>query len=409
MEIGYINFGTEEKNNLYKVIQSIRDHHAIDELGIGRIRDAFSNKMFPGMSILQNRAKYFVLLPALYLEAEKGHYKTVEEVRQRILDMEIRLTRQLLNGTPKYEDQYGITGNSVINKAERNRNQYVKYDPSYIYWGGLVTYGLVKADGSVYRLIFERSLARHNSPQKYRKKDENDTADSGDLSGTMQLFDTGGLKYEFDGKTPINIFLTKAEAEFLKKRIELSENSKDSLLAYLLDNNTPLVEDYQELKQVWSELPEQYLYPYLLSARFSRFVYLLRIFYNYLYDLRTANEDVANKQFQMYLSYLDEHRDELTEASMEEIISFVDREVNDIAVKKFCLQTAQCVEKEDLHALKELIVTREKATKGWTRAKLTNWKKYVGIPHAGAFFLDYRWNLVYKMIKEIKRGIEYGG
>ena len=46
MQLGYINFSQEEKNNLYKVIQSIRDHHAIDELGIGRIRDAFSNKMF---------------------------------------------------------------------------------------------------------------------------------------------------------------------------------------------------------------------------------------------------------------------------------------------------------------------------------------------------------------------------
>lgn len=408
MDIGYINFGAEEKNNLYKVIQSIRDHHAIDELGIGRIRDAFSNKMFPGMSVLQNRAKYFVLLPALYLEAEKGHYKNPDEVQPRILDMEIRLTRQLLNGTPKPEDQYGITGNSVIDKAEKNRNQYVKYDPSYIYWGGLVTYGLVKADGNLYRLIYERSLARHSNPQKYRKTDENDTADSGDLSGTMQLFDTGGLKYEFDGKTPINILLTKSEAEFLKKRIELSENSKDSLLAYLLNNDIPVVEEYQELKQVWGELPNQYLYPYLLSARFSRFVYLLRIFYNYLYDKRTASEDHTDKQFQMYVSYLDEHKEEFTGSSMEEILSFVDNDVNDIAVKKFCLQAAQFVEKGDLQTLEDLIVAREKATKGWTRAKLTNWKKYVGVPHAGAFFLDYRWSLVYKMINEIKKGIGYG-
>lgn len=43
MEIGYINFSAEERNNIYKVIQSIRDPQAIDELGIGRIRDAFSN------------------------------------------------------------------------------------------------------------------------------------------------------------------------------------------------------------------------------------------------------------------------------------------------------------------------------------------------------------------------------
>lgn len=98
MELGYINFSNEEKNNLYKVIQSIREHHAIDELGIGRIRDAFSNEMFPGMSTLQNRAKYFAVLPALYYKAEKGHYNNVREVRRRVLDLEIKLTRQLMNG-----------------------------------------------------------------------------------------------------------------------------------------------------------------------------------------------------------------------------------------------------------------------------------------------------------------------
>lgn len=408
MKIGYINFGAEEKNNLYKVIQSIRDHHAIDELGIGRIRDAFSNKMFPGMSVLQGRAKYFVLLPALYLEAEKAHYKTVEEVRRKVLDMEIKLTRQLLNGTPRPEDQLSITGSSMIDKAEKNSSQYVKYDPSYIYWGGLVTYGFVKTNGSVYRLIFERSLARHNSPQKYYRDEESEITDSTDLSGTIQLFDTGGLKYIFDGKTPINIFLTKEEAEFLKRRIELSENSKDSLLAYLLNNDIPLVDNFQELRQVLNELPESYLYTYSLSARFSRYIYLLRIFYNYLYDKRTATEELANSQLQDYLDYYNEHKAEFTEIAMAEILKYVDEDVSDMAVKKFCLQTAKCVDEGDLETLEELIISREKATKGWSRAKLTNWEKYTGIPHTSAFFLDYRWSLVYKMINEIKRGLEYG-
>lgn len=71
MELGYINFSNEEKNNLYKVIQSIREHHAIDELGIGRIRDAFSNEMFPGMSTLQNRAKNFCSPTSLILQGRE--------------------------------------------------------------------------------------------------------------------------------------------------------------------------------------------------------------------------------------------------------------------------------------------------------------------------------------------------
>lgn len=71
MEIGHIKFSAEERNNIFKVIQSIRDNQAIDELGIGRIRDAFSNKMFPGMSTLQNRSKYFTVLPPYLLKLRR--------------------------------------------------------------------------------------------------------------------------------------------------------------------------------------------------------------------------------------------------------------------------------------------------------------------------------------------------
>ena len=205
MQLGYINFSQEEKNNLYKVIQSIRDHHAIDELGIGRIRDALSNKMFPGMSTLHNRAKYFAVLPYLYYHAEKGRYNSVREVRQRVLDLEIKLTRQLVEGCKSLDprENYGITGSKMIEQAERNSSKYVKYDPSYIYWGGLVTYELVKTDGNVYQLIYERSRKAQDHPEKLRKsKPEEHDGDSDDLSGRLQLFDTGGLSYTIDGKFP---------------------------------------------------------------------------------------------------------------------------------------------------------------------------------------------------------------
>ena len=79
MKLGFVNFSTEEQGKLRQVIQSIQEHQAIDELGLGRIRDAFSNKMFPGMSTLHNRAKYYAVLPSLFLEAERGSYKNVNE------------------------------------------------------------------------------------------------------------------------------------------------------------------------------------------------------------------------------------------------------------------------------------------------------------------------------------------
>ena len=273
MEIGYINFSNEEKNNLYKVIQSIRDHHAIDELGIGRIRDAFSNEMFPGMSTLQNRAKYFAILPALYYQAEKERYDNVREVRKRVLDLEIKLTRQLINGAETPEERYGITGSTLIEQAERDSSKYVKYDPTYIYWSGLVTYNMVTKDGNIYQLIYERSRRSQESPERLKKSSpEEYDGDAEEYMGRSQLFNTGGLRYVFDGRTPIPVKLNKAEAEFIYSCITKSEDSRDSLLAYILNHtDVPIIENYLELGAVWNELPTELRRVYVLSARFEKY------------------------------------------------------------------------------------------------------------------------------------------
>ena len=57
MQIGYITFNSEERQRVMKVLQLVRDQNAIDELGLGRLRDPYANEMLPGMSTLQRRAK----------------------------------------------------------------------------------------------------------------------------------------------------------------------------------------------------------------------------------------------------------------------------------------------------------------------------------------------------------------
>ena len=415
MQLGYINFSQEERNNLYKVIQSIREPHAIDELGIGRIRDAFSNKMFPGMSTLHNRAKYFVVLPCLYHQAEKGQYNSKNEVIQKVLDLEIKLTRQLVEWCKgvNASENYGITGSTVIDAAEKSSSKYVKYDPSYIYWGGLVTYEFVRMDGNVYELIFKRS--KH--PEKHCKlMSDGCDGDSEDLSGRPQpLFYTGGLNYKFDGKTPISIKLTRQEAEFIKDRITRSEKSHNSLLSYLLTHpEIPTDKDrFLDLGSVWGELPDEYRRLYLLAARFSKFIYMLRIFYNYIYIKKThqdpdEGEIKSQEMLQRYRDFYAENKENLSKEKLEEVLKYVDNDVADIYVKSFVRQAAEYVENEQFDELEKCIIRREKDTKGAALAKLTNWRKYVGKEHVEAFELDYRWSRVSSMIKEIKEGLNNG-
>lgn len=56
------------------VINLLSEQGAVDELGIGIVRDAFANYFFPGTSTIQTRAKYFLIVPYILKEAVDGRY-----------------------------------------------------------------------------------------------------------------------------------------------------------------------------------------------------------------------------------------------------------------------------------------------------------------------------------------------
>ena len=97
MQIGFVNFNTDEKKRVAKMMQLLQESEAIEELGIGRVRDHFSNTLFPGTSTLQHHAKYFVLLPSLYYHTAfmSRKFQNIAEVSRYIKEAEIQITRQL--------------------------------------------------------------------------------------------------------------------------------------------------------------------------------------------------------------------------------------------------------------------------------------------------------------------------
>ena len=58
--IGWIDFSSEHREKVKTVIDLLTISDVVDELGIGTIRDCFSDTLFPGISTIQTRAKYFV-------------------------------------------------------------------------------------------------------------------------------------------------------------------------------------------------------------------------------------------------------------------------------------------------------------------------------------------------------------
>jgi hypothetical protein len=65
---GWIDFSSEHREKVKTVIDLLAIPGVVDELGIGTIRDCFSDTLFPGISTIQTRAKYFLTLPRLLRE-----------------------------------------------------------------------------------------------------------------------------------------------------------------------------------------------------------------------------------------------------------------------------------------------------------------------------------------------------
>lgn len=427
MQIGFVSFNQEEKNKVYKVLQLLRDQRAIDELGVGRLRDAFANAMFPGMSTLHGHAKYFALLPALYHQAQKKQYKSLQEVKDEIRRMEINITKQLINGTPE-ELRIGITGSDNIDEALRDLNKYMKYDPTYIYHNALITYGIIKPQGNLYVCIFEQSKRYNDSEARFRLRPTDDDAGDDDCTnGTHNFFETCGEAYDFSkSSNKQSIELTRKEASFIKSHIE---TQGDSLIAYILRNDIPIealdssapqdvFTHYEMLGELWKEkIPEPIIKPYRFSLKFSRFVYLLRLVYELEYTEKTGDAEYNEKLTKLLGSCLDDKK--FKEAIMPEtvnmILDYFGKEVNEPTLIRFCKTAAEKLSDyfdsrsdETLNALKSLIEEREKKVKGSKRSKLAHSDEYMGQKHGLAAPLSYRWGIVRVMINEIRKGLKDG-
>ena len=104
-------------------------------------------------------------------------------------------------------------------------------------------------------------------------------------------------------------------------------------------------------------------------------------------------------------------KNEITIKSIEEVLDYVEplvRDNNTISFSREALRLLYSSKPSDMDNLLDLIKRREITIKGITRSKLANPNKLKGTKHADAYFLNYRWDLVYSVIQEIREGLRHG-
>ena len=211
----WLDYSEYDRQKALQLVRAFAEKETVDELGIGTVRDAFSDLLFPGTSTLHTRARYLFFIPWIYRTLEGKEWASATEVAAHARKQEVAL----IFGLADSDDASGVIG---IEARETLKNL-----PSALYWQGLSTFGLRLLEGG--QASFHRRLAEsRRSTAGVGRTDDGDPVGSGRV-----VFWHPGVP-EAPGGFPkeASFRLTRSEARFLQDRIR--ERSGASFLAWLL-------------------------------------------------------------------------------------------------------------------------------------------------------------------------------
>ncbi len=213
--INWLDHSEEDQRRVREMLQLFSDKDTVDDLGIGTIRDAISNALFPGTSVIQTRARYLLFVPWLFRRAEQRH---PQQLVAKAMDME----RNLIGALKAGGDRNGLIG------VDAGRN--VRTLPSAIFWGGLTRYGVFQAPSLSIRQ-YGRYVARGLAASDM----EDEIGDRAPSFWQRDIPDPPADLFTFK---EANFDLTDDEAGWLCERIITSDRDGDGaslLTAYVRD------------------------------------------------------------------------------------------------------------------------------------------------------------------------------
>ena len=93
----WLDHSEEQRRRMMEVVGLFEEKGTIDELGIGSVRDAISDLLFPGVSTLHTRAKYLLFQPWIFVGMERDRVSS-RSAAKRLKDDEVDLITALLAG-----------------------------------------------------------------------------------------------------------------------------------------------------------------------------------------------------------------------------------------------------------------------------------------------------------------------
>ena len=262
----WLDFSDAERKRALQVVELLGRPETRDELGLGAIRDAFANALFPGMSTVQRRARYFLFVPWTFREAEQrwaGRTDALERTRRR----ELQLIEPLL--------QAGETDGVIGSSARANLKQV----PSMIYWQGLARWGIRRVEGT--REQWGRAVMRSHGTAI---DDDGQT-----VNATASWWHASLPDPPPDWPDDASLTLRAEEADYLRERIR--ENCAGTMLAALVERRAPWTPVAFPWQLDAPELTETQRTLLAHAQRFSERMHGAALLYNHELAKRRGDEE----------------------------------------------------------------------------------------------------------------------
>ena len=394
MNLGWIDFSDNDRKKTMDVLRLFQEQGAVDELGIGIIRDGFANYFFPGTSTIQTRAKYFFIIPYAMMDTVGDpHVSSVQQALRRLDEIE-KESAVILK---KNSDEQGIIGATVLPK-------WVVRTPSTIYWNGLRTLGIFNAGmrqnisiSEYFRLAIKLREEKKASALGNRKEDAEENNKDDVDAGDFLFRNIWQLPYVKNWKDELSINLTPNEADYLATKIKTS-NPK-SVFAFVIREDIG-IEKYVDFSSFSSDLKpkldEENASIMELADRFNDFISLAQIRYNLM--LSDGRNDTARCLWDDVKERASGYANSVDLGAI-----FASLHLQNKDLRNFLDRFRNAVIIGDWEIADHEIFKQEVRIKG-ARAKLKNKSKYPEDKWIGGYKLDYRFTDARRLIMDIRKG-----
>lgn len=396
----WLDYSEHERRKMLDVIDLFGEKTTRDELGLGSVRDAFADLLFPGTTTIQTTAKYFLFVPWMYIELERNQAPS-NRIAERARNFEIRLAKTL-------GDADGVIG--------KRAKETLKRLPSSVYWQGLRVWGIRVYPKS--QNEYHKSLDLHYTRLKGREAMATDFDGEGVHSASHCNWHPNIVPPPEDFPNVATMELTHEEASYLRERIITHCGS--SLLAHLLKNYV----DVRDLPFAWdlkASLPDALATPLGHAQNFSEAMHGAQLLYNLILADQSHNSDRINEyrdRMTGWWTQIETNRDRFARWDLSQLWSIVNavhgdnRSISERA-KRFIERWIRMVqhakslsELSDGAEARVLISDREREIKKSLARTQNERARDLWSGAAGSEQLDLRWLTSRRLIMEILQNLE---